>query len=138
MNNFRGTNDSKFHSIQMIVTLALHVILLLDAAVYINNYTDFFLGSAFVLLIAYLIYILITSAKRRISIVPIVLFYACTLTQIAVFGTGVIDLGSHPLGGGGIGAVLYIIGMVIFCIILGIIALIKWVIMKGWQQEKQD
>lgn len=136
MNNCKKIINSKINCIQLIVTLVLHGVLLLDAAASIVHYTDFFLGSELVLLIIYLIFILITSAKRKISIYLLILFYICTLCQIAVFGAGIIDLGNHPLGGGGFGAVFYLIGMVFFCIILGIIGFIKWIMMRGLASKK--
>lgn len=130
MKHNKNVGTGKINRLQLIVTLIFHAVLLLDAVLSIEDYTDFFLGSTLVLFVIYLIFILVTSTKRRISMYLLLLFYVCTLVQIAVFGTGIIDLGSHPLGGGGLGALFYLMGLVVFCIILGITAFIKWIMIR--------
>lgn len=105
-------------------TLLLHLALLFDANLTINNFPGFFLPSALVILIAYFICI-----ARRIRAGAgwkgiLLTFYAGFLLQLWIFESGIIDVnsGAFGLGGGEFALFFYQTGLGIAAILMPLIA----------------
>lgn len=109
-----------------IPTLLFHGLLVLNAAVAINDYSDYFLVSSLIVLVLYCIFI-VWQIRKNTS--PTRICYSYTmgaLLQYILFSREVIQVhsGAFGLGGGEFALLIYGIAMVISCITVLLIALI--------------
>ena len=122
------------------MTLLMHLIFLIALKVLIYNYQDGLLILTFVVVLAYLIFLLWYYRGRAVSGKVVLLYMLCVTIQ-ALLTAGFGWLYPHPyityLGdlnefdfGSGLGLLFYGVGLAASCVVLLVIYIVKWIVKK--------